>query len=82
MKKEELESLPFEEALKRMEELVDILEGTDVPLEKAIETYEEGMALSKVCFDKLGQIQGKIEVLVEKNGEFETKEIEIKEIKE
>ena len=45
------EELTFEEAMKKLEEIVAKLEEGDVPLEKAIAFYQEGMALSKICSD-------------------------------
>ncbi|MDF2909795.1 MAG: xseB, partial [Sporolactobacillus laevolacticus] len=38
----------FEEAMEKLERIVKQLEENDVPLEKAIELFQEGMALSKL----------------------------------
>lgn len=54
------ETLSFEDALKKLEKIVSQLEKEDVPLEKAIDFYEEGMKLSKLCDDKLSSAQEKI----------------------
>ena len=43
----------FEDALHRLEEIVQRLEQGDVPLEQALRLYEEGIGLSKVCAGKL-----------------------------
>ncbi|HUI11690.1 MAG TPA: exodeoxyribonuclease VII small subunit [Bacteroidota bacterium] len=43
----------FEEALHRLEEIVQRLEQGDVPLEQAMQLYEEGVALSRTCAEKL-----------------------------
>ncbi len=43
----------FEDALRRLEEIVQRLEQGDVPLEQAMQLYEEGIALSRVCAGKL-----------------------------
>ena len=43
----------FEDALQRLEEIVRRLEAGDVPLEQAMELYEEGIGLSRVCAGKL-----------------------------
>jgi exodeoxyribonuclease VII small subunit len=43
----------FEEALRRLEEIVQRLEQGDVPLEQAMQLYEEGINLSRVCAGKL-----------------------------
>jgi exodeoxyribonuclease VII small subunit len=43
----------FEDALHRLEEIVQRLEQGDVPLEQAMQLYEEGIGLSRVCAGKL-----------------------------
>jgi len=54
------EDLSFEEALNKLEEIVNKLEEEDVPLEKAIEYYQEGMKLSKLCDEILDNAQEKM----------------------
>jgi exodeoxyribonuclease VII small subunit len=58
-------TLSFEQAIEKLEHIVSMLEGGDVPLEKAIELYQEGMRLSHLCGQKLEQVERKIEMLVE-----------------
>jgi exodeoxyribonuclease VII small subunit len=60
--------LSFEEAMEQLEQLVGKLENGDVPLEKAIDLFQEGMKLSHLCSQKLEQVERKIEILVEENG--------------
>lgn len=55
--------MKFEEALKKLEEIVEKLEQGEVPLEKSIQLYEEGMKLSKFCAGKLEEAEKKIEIL-------------------
>ncbi len=43
----------FESALKRLEEIVELLEGSETPLDQAIDLYEEGLELSRFCASKL-----------------------------
>lgn len=62
---EALSSLSYEEALKRLEAIVEEMEGDDLPLEALIARYEEGMRLRKLCLDKLAEAEGKIRVLEE-----------------
>jgi exodeoxyribonuclease VII small subunit len=54
----------FEEALKQLEKIVQELESGDLPLEKAMQKFEEGMQLSKYCSDKLDETEKKIQVLL------------------
>jgi exodeoxyribonuclease VII small subunit len=65
--------LSFEEAMDQLEQLVGKLENGDVPLEKAIDLFQEGMKLSQLCSQKLEQIERKIEILVEENGALHKK---------
>ena len=64
----ENEALSFEQAMEKLEQIVAKLENGDVPLEKAIDLFQEGMQLSKLCGGKLEQVERKIEMLVEQNG--------------
>jgi exodeoxyribonuclease VII small subunit len=67
-KEKETAVLSFEEAMDQLEQLVSKLENGDVPLEKAIDLFQEGMKLSHLCSQKLEQVERKIEMLVEENG--------------
>lgn len=58
-------ALSFEQAMERLEGIVAKLESGDVPLEAAIELYQEGMALSKLCGQKLEQVERRIEMLTD-----------------
>ncbi|HKJ46503.1 MAG TPA: exodeoxyribonuclease VII small subunit [Balneolales bacterium] len=53
--------LKFEEALKRLEEVVEKLEDESVTLEKSIELFEEGTKLSKYCSEILEKAELRIE---------------------
>jgi exodeoxyribonuclease VII small subunit len=65
-------SLPFEEALKKLEGVVEAMESDDLPLESLLARYEEGTKLVKVCQDKLAEAELKIQQL-EKNAAGEIK---------
>ncbi len=60
-KSEQKERFEFEQALERLSEVLKELESEDVPLEKAIALYEEGMKLSKMCSKKLEEAELRIE---------------------
>lgn len=79
MEKNEMQALTFEEALKQLEEIVDKLEAGEVPLEKAIDLFQEGMLLSQVCSQKLDKVEQKIETLLEENGAMVVKPLEFEE---
>lgn len=58
---EENERISFEEALKKLEQIVGELEDESVPLEKAIDLFEEGTKLSSYCSDVLEKAELRIE---------------------
>ena len=66
----EMAELPFEEAIAELERIVERLESGDVPLEEAIELFQQGMKLSHLCSQKLDQAERKIEMLIEEGGEL------------
>ena len=53
----------FEQAMKRLEEIVEQMESGDLPLEQLIVRYEEGMKLVKVCQERLASAEKRIEVI-------------------
>ena len=67
------EGMPFEEALKKLEGIVEAMESDELPLETLLAKYEEGSRLAKTCREKLSEAELKIQQL-EKNaaGEIET----------
>ncbi|TVQ66577.1 MAG: exodeoxyribonuclease VII small subunit [Balneolaceae bacterium] len=65
-KKEEKERFEFEHALERLSEVLKELESDEVPLDKAIALYEEGMNLSKMCSKKLEEAELRIEQVTRK----------------
>lgn len=67
---EQWQEMPFEELMKRLEEVVALLEKGDIPLERSIELFQEGMRLSMICSQRLEQINQKIEWLVRENGDW------------
>lgn len=66
----ENKELSFEEALAQLESTVSSLEEGDVPLEKALHMYQEGMKLSSLCHEKLKKVEKQMDVIIEENGEI------------
>jgi exodeoxyribonuclease VII small subunit len=58
----------FEINLARLDAIVRQLEQPDLPLEKALQLYEEGMQLSATCQKQLEQAEGRIEILRKRAG--------------
>ena len=72
--------LPFEEALKKLEGIVEAMESDDLPLETLLAKYEEGTKLVKNCLEKLSEAELKVQKL-EKSaaGEMKLKPFETEE---
>jgi len=58
----------FEKNLERLDTIVHQLEDVDLPLEKALQLYEEGMKLSEVCQKQLQEAEGRIQILAKRAG--------------
>ena len=56
--------------MERLEEITQLLEGGDLPLEKSIELYTEGLEISKFCDDQLGTAEKRVKVITEKQGKM------------
>lgn len=61
------ERLSFEEALSRLEEIVEKLEDDSISLDDSIELYEEGIELSKRCTETLEEAELRIEKVNKKH---------------
>ncbi|MEC1649867.1 exodeoxyribonuclease VII small subunit [Bacillus vallismortis] len=64
------ENMTFEEAMKDLESIVSKLEEGDVPLEQAINYFQEGMALSKMCHEKLQKVEKQMDFILKEDGEL------------
>ena len=62
--------LTFEESLEKLEEIVEKLENGDVPLDEAIDEFNEAMQLVKVCNVKLTSAEESIAKIVDDNGDL------------
>jgi exodeoxyribonuclease VII small subunit len=70
----------FEEAIKRLEEIVAALEKGNLSLEDSLRIFEEGVKLSKSCLKILDDAEKKVEILLkEKDGKRRLKPFRITE---
>jgi exodeoxyribonuclease VII small subunit len=69
----------FEECIQRLEKIVQELEQGDVPLEKSLMLFEEGIRLSGSCRKELEEAEGKVEILLKQNGKVQAEPFEAKE---
>jgi len=57
-------NIKFEEALNELESVVEKLENGDLPLEDAIEEFQRGTELSRICLEKLNRAKAAVKKLV------------------
>mgnify|MGYP004683911341 FL=1 len=66
---EKKKELSFEESLEKLEVIVKKLESGEVPLDEAIDNFNDAMKLAKTCDEKLKNAEEAITKLVKDNGE-------------
>ena len=75
------ENFSFEQALKRLEDIVETLGAGNIALEESIKIYQEGIALSKLCSGMLEEAEGKVMAIMNRSSE-QMEEFNISQIKE
>ena len=70
MAKNKEQEQSFESSLASLERIVANLESGDLPLERALELFEEGVALARRCQTQLGDAERKVEMLLRERGEI------------
>lgn len=63
----------FEAALERLEEIVELLEAGEAPLEQAMNLYEEGVKLTVLCQGKLSTAEKRLDQILEQDGTLREK---------
>jgi len=61
----------FESSLDELEKVVKQLEAGDLPLERSLELFEKGMALSEACRKQLENAETRVEMLIRKDGKVQ-----------
>ena len=67
MKDNQEQAKTFEASLEALERIVQELERGDLPLEKSLELFEQGIGLSRQCQERLSQAERRIEILLRDN---------------
>ena len=67
MTMEKNNSQNFETSLEELERIVRELERGDLPLEKSLELFEQGVKLSRACQERLNEAERRIEILTRDN---------------
>ncbi len=74
----ELETVPFETALQKLEAIVEAMESDELPLETLLARYEEGTQLAALCQNRLADADLKISKLEKKvSGDFTLTPVEL-----
>ena len=61
----------FEDKIKELEEIINVLENGDIPLDESISKYTEAMKLAKECDEELNDIENKVNKIVMDDGSLE-----------
>jgi len=67
----------LEKALADLEELVEELESGDLPLEKAMKKFEDGIKLTRGCQAALKDAEQKVEILLKSAGSEDLEDFEV-----
>ena len=70
------DKLNFEDSLMRLEEIAELLESENTPLEESISIFEEGITLKELCEEKLKNAKLKIEKIIKSKNTISTEEFE------
>ena len=72
-------NINLEKSLTDLEDLVEELESGDLPLEKAMKKFEDGIKLTRACQAALKEAEQKVEILLKSAGGDELEEFEIED---
>lgn len=72
----EKKELSFEENLEKLETIVKDLENGDIPLDDAINEFNEAMKIAKICDTKLKNAENSLNKIVKEDGSIEDFNIE------
>jgi exodeoxyribonuclease VII small subunit len=72
-------SVNLEKSLTDLETLVDELESGDLPLEKAMKKFEEGIKLTRLCQTALKEAEQKVEILLQSAGGEELEDFDVED---
>ena len=70
-------SINLEKSLTDLENLVEELESGDLPLEKAMKKFEDGIKLTRACQTALKDAEQKVEILLKSAGGDELEDFEV-----
>lgn len=71
------ETINFEESMKKLEDIVSILEKGELNLDESVSKFEEGMKISKQCSKILEDAEKRITILLQNNGDIQEDKFDI-----
>jgi exodeoxyribonuclease VII small subunit len=71
--------MTFEQAMNRLEKIVQDMENSSMDLDKSLKEFEEGVELVRFCSGKLEETKKKVEILVKKNGKLQKEPFDVEE---
>jgi exodeoxyribonuclease VII small subunit len=60
--------MSFEKALERLEAIVEKLEAEEIGLDASLALFEEGIGLSRICQEKLSEVERRVELVLKDAG--------------
>jgi exodeoxyribonuclease VII small subunit len=77
MARNDVSNKNFESAMEEIEQVVEQIESGELSLEESLAAYEKGVGLVKFCYQKLNEVEKRIEFLVkDKEGKLQLKVLE------
>jgi exodeoxyribonuclease VII small subunit len=77
MARKDVSNKNFESAMEEIEQVVEQIESGELSLEESLAAYEKGVGLVKFCYQKLNEVEKRIELLVkDKEGKLQLKVFE------
>jgi len=77
MARKDVSNKNFESAMEEIEQVVEQIESGELSLEESLAAYEKGVGLVKFCYQKLNEVEKRIEFLVkDKEGKLQLKVLE------
>jgi exodeoxyribonuclease VII small subunit len=61
----------FETGLIELENIVRQMEGSELSLERSMELFEKGMALTELCRNQLQEAETRVEMIMKKEGKYQ-----------
>lgn len=71
-------NISFEEAVEKLEKIVQELENGELSLEDSLEKFALGVSLSKVCYSQINKAQNTIDKILQENDDGVMEELELK----